>query len=851
MIRNLLRPTESRRAVSRRGSSRSSLILMGAMLSTAAHPCFAASNPANRAPISFSMPSQDMESALLAFAKTANIQLIINTSELKGLTAPAIVGRYTPAEALAHLLRASVLDFKWTGPNTLAIRRQPLLHPAAQRIESPVQSTAASEASPSAAGIEDIVVTAQKRSENLQKTPLAVTAVSGAALTAKGITSLVAAQELVPGARFQQQGNSVQVFLRGVGSNLDNPNVTPAVAFNFNGVSIPREGTSTALFDIDRFEVLPGPQGTLYGRSAIGGVINVGFRKPVFENVFSLDVEAGNYDLAHGTTVANIAASDTLAFRAAVDYAYRDGYMTSGADSQDNLAGRLSVLYRPNSDFSAYVWGYYAVKNGAPANIVNKGSRASYNAQGQINGLTFDEGAYLTKNPWHDRYPDLDPAFAALIGASTLAPFGQPTKPTQDYDHWALGGEFNLKLNDTITLTYIPGYVFVNATSNIYWLGNLPGFNRNEARYNSQELRLSGKSASLDWLLGVYAYHRIQRGAGVLGTATGEFGPAIPDTPFPFYSTHVLNNRLKGIAVFGQGTYEIAVGLKFTVGARYGTDSTKGSGISLDDQITPYSYDRSMHRFDFKIAAQYDLTPDVMIYAQYQTGYQPNTFNEITDLPGRSNHVKPATLKALSGGIKARLLDNTLQINDEIFYSDYRNFEVQAYDTTKLFNAIFNAGKVTIPGNQLDIIWQPTPEDRLNLSVSYIHARNKDFVTPAGDSFNGLSPGYAADWTIAGALSHDFRMQSGYVRAAADARFESKWWADYVHNPGTMQGSNVIVNASVIYYSDNGRWSAGIWGRNLTNEAVLAAAAAAGVPGPAVGFLAAPRTYGIRMGVNF
>ena len=126
-----------------------------------------------------------------------------------------------------------------------------------------------------AGGIEDIVVTAQKRSENLQKTPAAVTAVSGEGLVSAGVYSLAAAQELVPGARFHQEGNTTQVFLRGVGSNLDFANVEPSVSFNFNGVAIPREATSVPLFDIERFEALPGPQGTLYGGNAIGGTVNV------------------------------------------------------------------------------------------------------------------------------------------------------------------------------------------------------------------------------------------------------------------------------------------------------------------------------------------------------------------------------------------------------------------------------------------------------------------------------------------------------------------------------------------------------------------------------------------------
>jgi len=197
------------------------------------------------------------------------------------------------------------------------------------------------------------------------------------------------------------------------------------------------------------------------------------------------------------------------------------------------------------------------------------------------------------------------------------------------------------------------------------------------------------------------------------------------------------------------------------------------------------------------------------------------------------------------------LRTDTLQINDEIFYSVYNDLQTQAYDASALYNPIFNAKKVTIPGNQLDILWQPTKNDRVNLSVSYIKYRNKNFVEPNGLNFNGLSGPYAADWTINGGISHDFQMKEGYVRASVDGHYESKWFADFVHNLGTRQDAYAKVNAELIYYSDDGRYNFGFWGRNLTNKVVIAATAAAGIPGPATAYLDAPRTYGIRGGFKF
>ena len=588
--------------------------------------------------------------------------------------------------------------------------------------------------------------------------------------------------------------------------------------------------------------MLPGPQGTLYGRSAIGGTINVGFRRPEFNDSFGINVEAGNYNLAHGTFIANVKASPTLAVRGVVDYAYRDGYMATGSDSRNDLSARLSALYEPTDTVTLYAWGYTAQKYGNTPNLVNKGSRPVFNANGTLTGFVFDENAFLTANPYND---------LRLGPLAATAPFGQPTASTQDYNNWAAGAQLDIKLGDHTTLTYIPGYFFLNMHTHVYWLGAIPAYNHQEYHETTQELRLSGDAGRLNWLVGLYGYHTVQQGQAIVGTAIGPGGPPIPGTPFPFYSSDVLRNRLQGLAIFSQETYSVTDTLRLTAGARYGIDQTAANGISLDDQVTPYNFNNTVHHFDYKLGAQYDIAPRIMAYVQYQTGYQPATFNEIANLPGRSNLVNTATLGSVSAGLKTRLFNNTLQINDEIFYSEYKNFQIQAYDASKLFNPIFNARKVTIPGNQLDILWQPTSDNQINLSVSYIKNRNKDFVTPDGVSYNGLAGPYAADWTINGGVSHDFQVHSGYVRAAVDARFESKWWADFVHNPGTRQDAYAKLNAELTYYSENGRWSAGVWGRNLTDKVVIAATAAAGIPGPATAFLDSPRTYGVRGGIKF
>ena len=674
---------------------------------------------------------------------------------------------------------------------------------------------------PESSGIAEVVVTAQKRTENVQKTPAAITAITGVALTQSGLTDIRKVQEVVPGARFQQEGNSTQVFLRGVGSNLDVGNIEPSVSFNFNGIFIPREGTSVPLFDIERLEVLPGPQGTLYGRSAIGGTVNINFQRPTQVRETIGVLELGNYNLGHISLAENMPVTGDLAIRAAVDYTYRTGYMTSGADSQNDLAGRLSLLWTPTEALKIYLWAYDVQKYGHPANLVNKGYDPVTDA--------FRESSFLHNgNPWDDSRQG---PFAAL------APFGQPKAPTQTYDNWALGGQIDYKLNSSMTLTYIPGIFYLNAETRDYWLGAIPDDEGQHYHEVTQELRLSGAVSKIDYLVGLYGYQVINGGEARL----------FPGLPIAFDASHVIRNQLEGLALFGQSTVHLSDQLRLTLGGRYGSDNRNGFGISLLDQVTPYHFAKTFYHADFKVGVEYDVAPRILSYANIQTGYQPGTYNEVAATTQDGNLVRDAKLTAYSGGLKTRLFDNHVQINDEFFYYDYTNLFIQAYDASKSFNPIFNAKKVTIPGNQLDTIFKPSDNDRLVGSVSYTHARNKNFVTPSGQSYDGLSPPYAADWTASIAYFHDFHFSAGYIRAGGDARYESEFFADYVHNLGVKQSAAVKENVDLTYYPNRANWTLGFWIKNISNIAVIAATAAAGIPGPATAYLEPPRTFGGRL----
>src|SRR6202045_4338218 len=215
-----------------------------------------------------------------------------------------------------------------------------------QRPSAAAASTSVDAAAESDA-LAEITVTAEKQTQNLQKTAAAVTAISADTLIEAGVGNLIEAEKLVPSVRFQAEGNNTQWFVRGVGANLDFPNVEPNVAFNFAGVYLPREATSAAFFDVQQLEILPGSQGTLYGRSAIGGTINLTPTKPGFHNEGQTLLEVGNNSAVHLTVTQNFKASESAALRAAVDYAYNNGFEVTGAQSKNDVSVRLSTLLKP------------------------------------------------------------------------------------------------------------------------------------------------------------------------------------------------------------------------------------------------------------------------------------------------------------------------------------------------------------------------------------------------------------------------------------------------------------------------------------------------------------------------
>ena len=691
--------------------------------------------------------------------------------------------------------------------------------------------------------LDEIVVTAQKRTQLLQEIPAAVTAIERETFTVRGITTLADVQNLVPSVRLQKESASTEIYIRGVGSTLDLPMIEPPNAYNINGVYVPREVTSASLVEVERMEFLPGPQGTLYGRGAIGGVVNTITVRPGDQFETRASVEAGNYSLLRATLTQNIPLGDNAALRASLSYHDRDGYLESGADSADDFAGFLAFEASPTDSVNLHVWSHLESRDGYAANLLSKGNLANPKSQ-----------AFPNKDPWDDRLE------GPLAVYATLGPIDAQER---DWETTLVGAELNWDINDSLSLTYIPSYLDFEWRQG-YWLTHKDGDFNQTIDQSTHELRFNyNGGGALTWLGGLYAYE-----IETTGQLFIQFGPdeLFPGSPAGAWldASDVRDHRLRGTAVFGELRYGLSDDWRLVAGGRLSDDRRRANGFQPDIVVAPavaedpvalftgqappsWSNSESWTNVDWKVGVEFDAAEETLVYATAQTGFQPGTFDVFPD-----SVTKASELLSFTVGARSRLAGGRLVFNNEVFYYIYDNLLTQAFNAATGSNFLTSAD-TRIYGLQSDIAYAPASLEntQFSFSLGYLHARYDDFLEGSLDVFNDNQMQNAPDWTATFGVVHDWLLPSGaYIRADLSSRYESGFWGNFSHSPGMYQASYTKTDLAITWHCREGRWSAGIWAKNLENSDVQSAAATGNPvtdPGPGAPFLEAPRTYGVRV----
>ena len=774
---------------------------------------------------------------------------------------------------MKHLLLTGSAAILAIGTQSAFAQQQPT---ATQATPAPVDETQTE-------GLEDIVVTAQRRSESLQRAALAVSAVTGDDLAKSGITETANLGKLVPSLVVQPTGGTTSFFLRGVGTNSQNSFSENAVAFNFNGIYVGRPTAPAGVFyDLERVEVVKGPQGTLYGRNATGGAINVLPKRPELgkfggEALF----EYGNYDSKKGFLALNVPIGDIMALRVAGQIVDRDGYISDGYDDDRGEAVRASLLIEPSAIWSATLVADY------------------YRQHGKGSGAVLLPNAAFVVPPLEDRVSISDPrAQAAVRGyAATLfaPPFcgGQGGFVTSGCVALAgtdgfLDNEF-YGLSATVvgdmgfgTLTVIPAWRRSDVRLRTY----LPGFAGDLidlAEQTSVEVRLSSKEGQrLRYVLGGFYFGENQ--------ATENFFRQgnISTTRF----TPRLNTE--SIAAFGQLTFDVTDTLRLVGGGRYTREdkkqltSTASGGLPGPVQpplSAPFTGNLSFEKFTWKAGVEFDAGPASLVYANVATGFKSGGFF-VAQPP--NNTFAPETLTAYTVGAKNRFFGNKLQLNVEAFYWDYRDQQITYVGGVPTGNGLFaqgsitvNAGKSRIYGAEFEARFAPTRNDLFNLNVQYLNGKYNSLQTanfsptgaPVTTGCRTLGS-RAANPGVNGARFYDidcsgrptvnspkWALNLGYERtfdltgdlslvAGARGNIESSRFLDANYRADQRQDGFAMADAFLTLESRGG-WSLTGFVNNITDEEVLARAGTRPILDFPVGTLRPPRTYGARVGFNF
>lgn len=695
----------------------------------------------------------------------------------------------------------------------------------------------------------EIVVTANRREETIQKSSVVVSAFTADTLQSAGVAQAADLTKLVQGLQVGFSGSTSQIYIRGVGDFSANPLANPGVAFNVDGVYVGRpEGVGVNFYDMTRVEVLKGPQGTLYGRNSSGGAINLLTNSPTLDGVHAdLNADLGNYSLYHVDGAVNIPLSDTVAVRAAFNRIKRDGYLSDGSSDDDQLAARVKMLIQPNQDLS-----FLLSADGAEV----RGKGGGY--------------VYLPRRPGSDPWEgSTTPAANAWVATFNplIVPGGNDAFVHNNFLngsaelHWNLGfadltGIGAYRHTDTDTLSY-------NAQSQ-HLLGHSEEW--------TGELRLSHSNDLLKWVTGIYYFQESDP-----GEIRVFVGPGLLKTR-PVYDPAGTS-----YATFGEVTFNVTDALRLIAGARYTHEKRTLSGDffiyptqgadSID--LEPFGGEKTFQSGTWKAGLEYDLASSNMLYFTASTGFKAGGLTQ-TVPPG--NVYGPEKVLAFELGSRNRFLDNRLQANFELFdwtYKDQQNSRL-TFDSLGNFNFLTqNAGEARIYGANIDLQFRLTAADFVGASAEYDHSRYSSFTyplpvfayTPAGNGCAnaGISPGpvvplvtldcsgfplpHAPMWSGQLSYTHTIDLASkGSIDISGSGRFASSEWLAVDFIPAEHVGSYSILNASLAYHSAGGAYSVELYGHNLNNgKEYTGGQEQSFAPGLVAANIGPPRTYGVQL----
>jgi iron complex outermembrane receptor protein len=735
----------------------------------------------------------------------------------------------------------------------------------------------------------EVVVTATRVESLASKTPIAVTAVSGGNLAAQGITNPTQLAELVPNLSIDR-ANGLQITIRGVTSTDGTEKGDPSASFLLNGLYIARpQAQEVSFYDIDRVEVLRGPQGTLYGRNTTAGVVNVITHLPTFTYGSSVDVSVGNYGAVQASGMVNLPVSSTFALRVAANYDARNNFLSQAVPQsfsmpkyKDNTSVRVSGLYKPNDKLKFSAVLDYSRILGV-----------------QIGPL--DSNFYqLPLAPPAAGVRGVDPTYIHQSASAYLSK--TYADPVGSYNHdstWGVQGELSYALTSDWSFTWLGGYrqynrddggnLFIGSvtTGTGQILANVVSPNTFTGNYHqqSQEVRLAYNGSKLKAQAGLYYFTEdyginflIYGLQGAPGTRGYVFGfPQMPGGD-------------KSLGVFGQATYSLTDQWRITAGVRESSDDKFRHGATIfhvlpSDPLNftsstppgttnPNGFADSLNdaeiktsKATWKVGTDFDLTPDTMLYATVSTGYKAGGFNDgcsagqpncNSPLPTGALYYQPETITAYEVGAKTKLLENTLRLTTDYFHYDYNNLQLSQVSNLcgGPCQVTTNAAAAKVDGLELEGLWAATSRSRIDFSATWLDARYADWPVVPGFNFKGARLDRSPTWTMSGGYTYTQPLGGGSTLVAnLHSRYSDKYAMLSTGMRGQFwQPAFSKTDVSLTYNAPEARWYIQAFAHNLENSInVTSAAVSVAYPGLQNGGaqIGDPRTYGVRFGAQF
>jgi iron complex outermembrane recepter protein len=706
----------------------------------------------------------------------------------------------------------------------------------------------------------EVIVTAQKRSELVNKVPMSIAAVSGDQLRKAGITDTSQLERIVPGFIYQLSYFGTPVYgIRGVSFLSTSGTASPAVSVYVDQVPLPYSIlTRGASLDVDRVEVLKGPQGTLFGENSTAGAINFIAAKPTQTFSAGTDVTYGRFNQLDVDGYVSGPITDTLSARLAVSSERRDDWQYSttrneGAGQQNLSEARLLLDWDPTSKirFELNVNGWGDKSDNQAAQYEGFFPNRPAAKGGFLAAFTGLQNLPLTPN--NAQAADWDPGFSLARDDRFFQ-----TSLRADWD-----------VSDNITITSLSSYISYNGSSPTDPDGT--AFNDltvdvlNKFYIFNQELRVAGNEGPLKWMLGGnYEHDTLDELAQQSNQATNN---GLPFQPLHYTTYYLSNNQVVDTkAVFGSLDYTLPHNVTLQGSVRYtsqdrsfdgcnggsganaeaydavfaalstalsGSPTTLGPGActvlnaATFKPVTDVHASLNQDNVSWRVGANWDVTPHLLLYANATQGYKAGGFATIPLVI--TSQVRSVTQESdleYESGVKSTLLDGTMQVNAAVFYADYRNKQIQGFVNAPIFGllpALLNVPYSTIPGAELNVTWRPISPLTLTANATYIDPSvTKSFSTfdPFGATVNlkGEQLPEAPRLQVSTDAEYDFPIASninGLVGASASYR--SSTYAAFGENPQFLIPDYALLDLRAGIQSDNGHWRVEVFGKNVAN----------------------------------